>query len=114
MHRAKHAYDNSYDNPENVREALAYCGEQRALVVSVRRTEKDGKKRTLHTLSIGTLEEPACEAALEAASHAGSSSRFGPYDNCHSFIGSFGFPRTYKPYALHIIFTHYKVTLPMV
>jgi len=54
MHRAKHAYDNSYDNPENVREALAYCGEQREHVLSVRSTEKDGKRQAMHTLSIGT------------------------------------------------------------
>jgi hypothetical protein len=54
FHIASHAYDKSYDNIENFREALDYCGKQWKHLLSVRKTEKDVKKKVLYNFSIGT------------------------------------------------------------
>jgi hypothetical protein len=65
----------------------------------------------MHTLSIGIQEDTVYKTASRADSYTVSSCRFWPYDNCHYFMGSFGLPRAYKPYVLHIISTHYKVKI---
>lgn len=114
IHIAYPAYDKSYDNIENFREALDYCGEQWKHSLSARKTEKDVKKKVLYNLSIGIQEDAVYKTASRADSYTVSSCRFRPYDNCHYFMGSFGLPRAYTPSVLHIISTHYKVTLPIV